>query len=290
MIGDVLFDGGHFHIAYGRILHELLDSPFTETNARTGVKIKTLPGGISFKINLRCGTLPICGHRKLHPKTAAAEVAWFLSGTKDVTWMAKHAPIWNKFVEDDGKTVNAAYGYRWIKHFGRNQITHIISALWADPTNRRIYVSAWDPAQDGFEFPSKNVPCPVGFTISLVGDELHSSLLMRSSDVFVGLPYDVMGHVILMDVIAATLNTDSRFNVHPGSLHVTLAHPHLYECHFEMAQEAVSKQVVFEAPRRVTGWNYEDVVNRPDDFVAAHLEESRKVRWPEFNPRPEVVL
>lgn len=291
MIGDVLFDAGYFHLAYGKLLRELLESNITEKNKRTGTLIKTLPGAVSFKLDLRSGKLPTCGHRRLHPKTAAAEVAWYLKGERDVTWLAKHCPIWNKFVEADGVTIKAAYGYRWREHFLRDQIGLAIKALYEDASNRRVYIGAWDPGIDGMDaMGQKNVPCPVGFTLSLVGDELHSSLMLRSSDVFVGLPYDVMGHVILMQVIVDSINARADSAVCKlGSAHFTLAHPHLYEAHWEMAAHATAQDTIFESPDLVKGWTVDQVMSFPDNFVDQYKIRGKEVKWPPFNPLPEVI-
>lgn len=292
MIGEILLDAGLFHIPYGKLLTELLDAGYEETNQRTGSKIKTLPGAVSFKVDLRTGFLPVCGHRKLYPATMAAEVAWFLSGTKDVTWLAGHAPIWNKFVESDGRTIDAAYGYRWATHFKRDQLDDAVFALSHNPSDRRVYVGTWDPASDGLgQLNQKNVPCPVGFTLSIVNDELHSSILLRSSDVFVGLPYDMGGHALLMQALLVSINqrrTEQTLRL--GSMHVTLAHPHLYEAHYVMARESISRGGTFEPPRLIAGWGLSEIKAAPDMFVEAYKAASREAKWPDFSPRPELIV
>lgn len=291
MKDDVMMDGGMFHLAYGRLLRELHEAGVEETNARTGSRIKTLPGAASFKVDLRNGRLPVCGHRKLHPRTMAAEVAWFVSGTKDVTWLAQYAPIWNKFVEDDGRTIDAAYGYRWTTHFKRNQLDDSVFALSTNPSDRRVYVGTWDPGSDGLGRPNqKNVPCPVGFTLSIVGGELHSSVLLRSSDVFVGLPYDVGGHAILMSVLAKSIMLKDGKPVRLGSMHVTLAHPHLYEAHYPLALEALARSSSHTSLCMPSDWSLLQVRENPDGFVEAYSQLGKAMEWPSFNPRPELVV
>ena len=284
-----------FPFVYRQLLEALLDEQTSveEHNKRTGHRIRMLPHPASFAINLADGLLPVAGNRKLFPKTAAAEVAWFLSGATDVTWIAKHCPIWNKFVEDDGVTIKAAYGYRWRHHFGRDQITEAIAALLTNPSDRRIVISAWDPAEDGLGRPGKNVPCPTQFTLSLVPDlngqlRLNSAYFLRSSDVFVGLPYDVMGHALLMDLITQELNL--RFSVALGAMHVTLAHPHLYDSHYAMAHESLSNGPVISPPRLPgAGWTIGDVEAHPDGYVEFVKTQEACAAWPAFCPRPEVV-
>lgn len=280
---DTLFS---FHHIYHDLLAQLMGEHVPiEVNKRTGEKVRILAGGHSFKLDLSPGRLPVTGTRRLYPRSAAAEVAWFLSGSRDVTWLQKYAPLWDKFVEDDGRTIDAAYGYRWRHHFGRDQVGAAYWALKADPSNRRVLVSAWDPGYDGLGAEGqKNVPCPACFTLSVVDGRLHSTLLIRSSDVFVGLPYDVMGHALMMDCFAESLGYDL------GVMQVSIGHPHLYEPHWEMAETCLDDvEPVLSSPR-LPNWTLNQVEADPDEYVARVLKLSKAVSWPTFNPKPEVVL
>lgn len=295
-----------FYDAYGAIVAWVFAGD-VETNARTGVRVKVGRGGTSFRVDLSDGLLPTVGFRKTFPKSAAAEVAWYLQGTQDATFIRKYAPLWDKFVEPIGyderelrsidgqvKRVNlapdltfegvrAAYGYRWRNHFGRDQIRLAVEALRKDPSDRRCYVSAWDPAEDGLgALGQRNVPCPASFTFSVFNGELHSSFFIRSSDVFVGLPYDVMGHALLMDAVAHELR------LRPGVMHVTLAHAHLYESHWDLTVEMMKQEPVVPA-LQLPGWTLSQVERAPDDYVVRYAEEAKQLTWPAYNPRPEVV-
>jgi thymidylate synthase len=312
-----------FFDVYGAILAWVFQSEEVETNKRTGERVKVGVGGTSFRIDLSGGLLPTIGYRKTFPRSAAAEVAWFLQGSQDASFITKYAPLWDKFVEEitvdpetawpvgqplpaslmrrikeytlpDGRKechydcdyfmgVKASYGYRWRNHFGRDQIGLSIEALRKDPTDRRCYVSAWDPAEDGLGASGqRNVPCPTGFTLSIQGGRLCSSMMLRSSDVFVGLPYDVMGHALLMDAVAQELR------VRPGVMHVTLAHPHLYEHHWDMTAEALRQEPVLPA-LQLPGWKVSQIVRAPDDYVTRYGDEAKQVAWPSYNPKPHVV-
>ncbi|WGH15511.1 putative thymidylate synthase [Pseudomonas phage PA_LZ02] len=283
-----------FYDAYGAIVAWVFSGD-VETNARTGVRVKVGRGGTSFRVDLSDGMLPTVGFRKTFPKSAAAEVAWYLQGTQDATFIRKYAPLWDKFVElidikgglfmEDRAVegVKAAYGYRWRSHFGRDQIRLAVEALRKDPSDRRCYVSAWDPAEDGLgALGQRNVPCPASFTFSVLNGELHSSFFIRSSDVFVGLPYDVMGHALLMDAVAHELR------LRPGIMHVTLAHAHLYESHWDLTVEMMKQEPVVPA-LQLPGWTLSQVERAPDDYVVRYAEEAKQLTWPAYNPRPEVV-
>jgi thymidylate synthase len=316
-----------FFDVYGAIMAWVFQSD-AEANARTGTAVRVGRGGTSFRVDLSDGMLPTIGFRRTFPKSAAAETAWYIRGEQDATFIRRHAPLWDKFVEEipyyiaenfdehralyprvpeslayrtkevrltngdyrreqDGASffvgVKAAYGYRWRCHFGRDQLRLAIEALRRDPTDRRVYVSAWDPSIDGLgELGQRNVPCPTSFSLSVTGGELHSSLFLRSSDVFVGLPYDVMGHALLMDAVAHELR------LKPGVMHVTLAHAHLYEDHWDMAAEALRQEPVLPA-MPLPGWTVSQIERAPDDYVLRYAEEARQRVWPAYNPKPHVV-
>lgn len=283
-----------FFDAYGAIVAWVFSGE-TELNKRTGVRVKVGRGGTAFRVDLSDGLLPTVGFRKTFPKSAAAEVAWYLRGEQDATFIRKYAPLWDKFVEPIAQKtdewpyihktegVKAAYGYRWRNHFGRDQIRLAVEALKRDPSDRRCYISAWDPAEDGLgALGQRNVPCPAAFTFSVLGGELHSSFFLRSSDVFVGLPYDVMGHALLMDAVAHELR------LRPGVMHVTLAHAHLYESHWDLTVEMMKQEPVVPA-LQLPGWTLSQVERAPDDYVARYAEEAKRLTWPAYNPRPDVI-
>lgn len=272
---------------YRKLLSQLLKSKVIETNKRTGVVIKALGMPCSIALDLRAGFLPLPCNRRVYPSTAAAELAWQLSGTRSLAWLIKHCAIWTKFadiVTDDGEPgLSTAYGYRWRHAFGRDQIAETLNALSEDSTNRQIYISAWDPAVDGLgsKGPS-NIPCPVGFSLNVTAGVLNCAVFIRSSDVFVGLPYDVMNYALLVDAFAQSLN------LIPGFLHVTLAHPHLYEKHFEMAEGSLNKTVI--ARPVLPGFSIEEIVKNPDYYVKKVADTYSVMRQHPYSVRPEVVL
>lgn len=287
---------------YLLLVSRIMFEGYEERNERTGKAIRALSHGCSFTINLADGALPVTDRRRLYPATAAAETAWYVQATQDPEFMLKYARVtWEKFLEpayppptEEGQGVGwsltvpliikAAYGYRWRKHFGRDQLMLGVEALRANPSDRRVYISAWDPAEDGLGMKGQlNVPCPVGFTLSIAEGRLNSTFLLRSSDVFVGLPYDVMGHALLMDAIAASLG------IGLGHMTFTLAHPHIYDVHFDMAEHFVKQETVMDEFVQLPKWTLEKIEMFPDDYVAMMKARAGQVVWPMYAPRPEVV-
>lgn len=280
-----------FNDVYCELLKDLLGQADAETNERTGEKIRMLEGGTSFKLSLENGRLPVAGNRRYYPHVAAAEVAWQFMGTKDPSWILGKAPkIWQDFTEDDG-TVECAYGYRWRRHFGRDQLALALGELQRHPTNRQIYVSAWDPYCDGLGGPQpKNVPCPVGFSLTRTGDLLHISVFIRSSDVFVGLPYDVMTYALTLDAMAAALD------LKPGTLHFTLAHAHVYEEHWKFVNRSVTDRLVksnwlgHEGEPQLPCVTVHEIEKQPDEYVERVRRLTGRAEKHDWDPKPVVVV
>lgn len=283
-----------FPSLYEELLWRLMRQGSEELNERTGKRVKVYPyGGASFTLDMSGHELPVVGRRRLYPATAAAETAWYLLGTQDPTFMMRHAKVvWEKFLEDNpdqdagasaSKIIKAAYGYRWRKHFGRDQLQLAMDALDRNPSDRRVFISAWDPAEDGLGAQGQlNVPCPVGFTFSVLDGRLNSTYLLRSSDVFVGLPYDVMGHALLMAAVGETIG------VQLGFMTFTLAHPHIYDVHYAMADEFILQTPV-KPKIMLPRWTVDQIVGHPDAYVEKVRKDGNAVPWPDFAPRPEVV-
>lgn len=289
------------HEAYRGLLSEIVDHGVEEQNARTRTGIKMLRGGHSFKLDLTSGRLPVAGNRRYYPHVAAAETAWQLMGTRSPDFILGKAPkLWSKFVED-GK-LKTAYGWRWREAFGRDQLQLAVDALRDDPTNRQLWVQAWDPRSDGLGGPQpKNIPCPIGFAVSRHRDDLHMSVFVRSSDVFVGLPYDVMCYALTLDCIAASVGC------RPASLHFTLAHPHIYEPHWDLTRaclgheftgheryhnkklEGASSSWADGCEPNLPGWSIEQVLRDPDGYVDIVRGLSRRVSSSSWDPTPEVI-
>jgi thymidylate synthase len=285
-----------FNAFYAMVLLAIMRGGRDEFNERTNTWVRTAyaPLSICFEMG---PTLPLIGGRRTYPKTMAAEIAWYLQGTQDVTWLRNYTKIWDGFVEDDGVTVANSYGYRWRKHFGRDQIALAINALADNNSTRQAVVTAWDPAVDGLGNQAKNVPCPTHFTLNIkpgpMGTDykvLNSALFIRSSDVTVGLPYDVGGHCLLLEAIRQSIAPRLDPSLKLGSIHVTLADAHIYQEHLSVAEhmllnpEAATPQVHYPL------FNVDEIVEDPDAYVKAVVEASDVSGWSGFNPKLKPVL
>lgn len=273
-----------FRSLYGRLRQLDLAGKFVR-NERTGVTCVTIAGGYCMKLSLTNGRLPVLGMRYMRPYVAAAEAAWQTLGTQDPAFIMAHAPaIWRDFIEDG--VVKCAYGYRWRKHFGRDQLNNTVECLRTDKTNRQLYVSAWDPARDGLGGPQpKNLPCPIGFHVYHLDGFVHMTVLMRSSDAIIGLPYDVMAYALTLDMIAASAG------MRPGTLMMSLSNVHAYSTNMETLRKGLDEaHWDTNVEPMLPHWTIDEVSEDPNRYVAYVKRLTGLVKTVEWDPKPKVVV
>lgn len=219
---------------YWLILGEAWNKGIESTNKRTGSKVKTIEGGISFKINMDHG-IPTPGHRFFSHKSMAAEFAWIINGTKDPSIVMRHCPgIWKDFV-DEKYEVPAAYGYRLRNGLGRDQLRELINHLKEDPSSRQTAVYFADPSKDGLgnkDFVVPNIPCVTTAAFSIVNGKLHCSVFMRSTDIWLGLPFDIFFMSKISYYVAMELGVEM------GTMHFTSNNAHIYENQYRFVEKA----------------------------------------------------
>lgn len=224
-----------FDRIYQNALKQIMTEGIEETSLRQGVKTKAIPG-LTFSFDIEKDGFPILTLRKVPIRMWVAEQIWFISGSrKPEDFLRNYTKIWDDFTNPND-VVTVAYGYRWRKHFGRDQLKLLIELLEQEPSSRQAVVITWDPTQDGLSMvKKKNVPCPFSFTVNIIGGKLHMHNIIRSNDFILGTPADVSGFALLQCILA------QRLGVKPGVYTHTISNAHVYEGHYEGAEELIRR-------------------------------------------------
>jgi thymidylate synthase len=167
-----------------------------------------------------------CPERKLGYNFMAAEACWILSGSDRLDF---HPEIRKKLepYSDDGYSTNGAYGPPFLK-----QLSYCANALSKDPDSRQAVMTIWERTPK----PSKDIPCTVALQFMIRHDILHTNVFMRSSDVWMGLPYDIFSFTMMSMVVAIEAGVKDL-----GRLTMFLGSSHLYERNWADAQEMIHK-------------------------------------------------
>ncbi|HVT75125.1 MAG TPA: thymidylate synthase [Candidatus Paceibacterota bacterium] len=224
-----------FDAIYQKALRDIMTEGIEEVSIRQGVKTKAIPG-LTFSIDIERDGFPVLTLRKIPIRVFVAEQVWFLSGSrKPEEFLRDYTKIWDDFTNPND-VVTVAYGYRWRKHFGRDQIALLIDLLQKEPSSRHGVIVTWDPANDGLSLvKKKNVPCPFTFTVGIVGGRLHLHNIVRSNDMILGCPHDVAGFALLQCILA------QKLGVKPGIYTHSISNAHIYDSHYDAAKEIVGR-------------------------------------------------
>lgn len=184
---------------------------------------------------------PVVGHkaRKLNYSFMAAEAMWIISGSNRVEDIAPYNPNIAQF-SDDGEVFAGAYGPPIAA-----QWAWVLEKLHEDRDTRQATLTIWErgPA------PSKDIPCTVAMNFRIRNSLLNVSVFMRSSDVWLGLPYDLFNFSMLGTKLCCDFNLvyPSKTPITPGVLTVTAASMHLYHRDLNSTYELLYNSPVVNA-------------------------------------------
>ena len=113
-----------------------------------------------------------------------------------------------------------------------------------------------------------NVPCPVGFNLNIINDKLNMQVIMRSSDLAVGLVYDTISFRMLNNILANTLG------IKTGDMEFVLLNAHIYGTQRARVASLVSSNALSKATciDSANDYTMQDVVNNPSTFIDDYVK------------------
>ena len=217
---------------------------------------------------------PLLTTKKLHFKSIANELIWFLSGNTNIRWLNDHGvSIWNEWATEDGE-LGPVYGKQWTawptKDGGSiNQIDYVVNTLRTNPNSRRILFHGWNPEYlpDESQSPRENArqgrmalpPCHLLYQFYVANGKLSAQLYIRSSDSFLGLPYNIASLALLTHMLA------QQCDLVPHEIVVSIGDLHAYSNHMAQIQTQLAREVralpqllIKRRPESIYGYAFED--------------------------------
>lgn len=190
----------------------------------------------------------------MNPAFALAEVVWIVCGRNDSAFLNYFNPKLPDYA-GKGTTYHGAYGFRLREHFGYDQLERAYRALSANEISRQIVLQIWDgeadlPGDDG-KPQSPDIPCNLTSLLKLRGNRLEWTQIMRSNDLILGVPHNVVQFTSLQEVMAGWLG------VEVGGYHHFADSLHLYDDHAPVTKRINPQEL-----------------SRNDDSIALPKEES----------------
>lgn len=212
---------------------------------------------------------PLLFRKYVNPRSFSSEILWIMQKTSNVVQVARDlgTNVWNEWEGAEG-TIGRAYGYQVdnnryhvrlsdiseqaLQAIGKhitsidqdytslNQMDYVIHQIIDNPYSRQTLTSLVNP-QDTHKMALP--PCVWTSHWEVMGDDkLHLSVHARSSDVFLGLPFNVSQYALLHRLIAHVTGREI------GDFIFFIDDAHLYDRHIEQAKEFIEREKV-EEPR-----------------------------------------
>ncbi|GAA4483503.1 thymidylate synthase [Microbacterium panaciterrae] len=219
---------------YEDLLRDVLATG-THKDDRTGTGTTSVFGR-QIRFDLSQG-FPLITTKRVHFKSIAYELLWFLRGDSNVRWLQEHGvTIWDEWADADGD-LGPVYGVQWRSwptpdggHI--DQLQQVIDQIRNSPDSRRIIVSAWNPA----DIPDMALaPCHALFQFYVADGKLSCQLYQRSADLFLGVPFNIASYALL------TLMVAQQTGLEPGDFVWTGGDCHIYDNHLDQVREQLTR-------------------------------------------------
>jgi thymidylate synthase len=200
-------------------------------------------------------TFPLLTTKKMFTRGIIEELLWFLRGSTDAKELqAKGVHIWDgnssrEYLDSIGLShyaegeLGPVYGWQW-RHFGKaykqdntngfDQIKYVIEELMKTDNSRRAVLTAWNPAQlSEMALP----PCHMVYTFYKDSSGLSCLMHMRSSDLFLGLPFNLCSTAVLTHIIGKILN------IPVNKISIAITDAHVYEEHIDAVNTQLKNKI-----------------------------------------------
>ncbi|OCH88469.1 thymidylate synthase [Obba rivulosa] len=269
---------------------------------RTGTGTLSLFAPPSLRFSLADSTFPLLTTKRTFLRGIVEELLWFIHGSTDSTLLSKKGvKIWDgngskEFLERRGLghrregDLGPVYGFQW-RHFGADykdcdadytgqgvdQLQECIRKIKEDPTDRRIILSAWNPADiPQMALPPCHMMCQFYVHLPTSPDskaKLSCLMYQRSADLGLGIPFNIASYALLTHMIAHVTDTE------PHELIIQLGDAHVYKDHVDALQVQLQRE-----PKPFPKLRWKRTVQSIDDFT------SDDIIVESYDPHPSIAM
>ena len=216
--------------------------------------------------------------RRVYPRPVLGELECFIRGTSRLSdFKAAGCNYWDANALawlPGGNSVGRIYGVQW-RHWRTtdgsevDQLENLINRMRDDPNGRRHILTAWNP---GELLEMCLPPCHIMAQFHIEDHEVDCLVTMRSVDLCIGLPADMILYGMLLNLVAREVGRT------PRSLIFSFGNTHIYENHLMQAEMQLERKVSDCLPRMLN-----PIENDLFRFKADH------VQWQDYNPSEPIA-
>lgn len=257
------------HVEWTSRLAELLNNG-KEIGPRGKTTLEQLNVTLAFDSTYNLLDVP---ERKLNFRFAVAEWIWMMFGHSAVEELARYNSVMRQF-SDDGVYLAGAYG----PHI-KAQLPGVLVKLKSDPASRQAVIEIPRVRRE-----TKDNPCTLSLQFLLRDGNLNLIVNMRSSDVWLGVPYDAFTFSMVQNCVAGELHARR------GWCAINMGSSHLYEVDFDRA-----RAVLYHDGKLRTFDGHDATIRTPDlpglpPYWLADVLETRSANgipmkdgWPDYD-------
>ena len=248
---------------------------------RNGYTFSSFGSMIKFNINEK---FPLLTTKKMFFRGIVEELLWFLRGSVNSKELeSKGVNIWKsnstrEYLDSIGLNhyeegyLGPIYGYQWRNFNGQNfdQLSYVLKELLKPDNSRRAIISGWNPVQLKEQ---ALPPCHILYNFYQNSNGLSCMMTMRSSDLFLGLPFNVASTALLTTIIAKVLHMNTN------EICISLTDCHIYEEHIDNVNIQISREI----------YDFPTInINKPAPDIKSSIEE--KIKWIEELKYEDFIL
>ncbi|CAG8472062.1 1205_t:CDS:2 [Paraglomus occultum] len=229
---------------------------------RTGTGTISIFAPPQLRFSLKDNIFPLLTTKRVFLRGVLEELLWFIKGDTNSRHLTERGiHIWDgngsrEFLDRVGLShrkegdLGPIYGFQW-RHFGAqyvdcdtdytgqgfDQLSDVIDKIKNNPYDRRIIMSAWNPADlSKMALPPCHMFCQ--FYVSKVSSppSLSCLLYQRSCDMGLGVPFNIASYALLTRMIAHVTG------LVPGELIHTMGDAHVYLDHIEALEIQLQRE------------------------------------------------
>lgn len=282
----------HEEYQYLRLIKEISENGVAMAD-RTGTGTVSV-FGTTMRFDLR-NSFPLLTTKRVFWRGIVEELLWFIKGDTNGNHLSEQGiKIWDgngsrEFLDKRGLghrevgDLGPVYGFQW-RHFGAeykdmhtdytgqgvDQLADCIRKIKEDPTDRRILLSAWNPADlNLMALP----PCHMFCQFYVANGELSCLMYQRSADMGLGVPFNIASYSLLTCMMAQVCG------LKPGEFIHNMGNTHVYSNHIEPLKTQLER-----TPRPFPLLKINPDVTDIDGFKASDFELSG------YNPHKKIEM
>lgn len=272
-----VFEGQTADEVWGKIAQGFRDGESTAQPSRGGETFEILHSAMS--ISNPTQRWVTSRTPPLNPAFAIAEIVWIITGRNDSAFLNYFNSKLPSYA-GQGKTYHGAYGHRLRSHLQIDQLQRAYEILAVKPSSRQVVLQIWDgridlPGSAG-EATSADIPCNVVSILKVRAGKLEWMQIMRSNDIYRGLPYNIVQFTTIHEVMTGWLGLGlGEYNQISNSLHV-------YEADLKHIQTSQPRPVVantdsLAAPKELSEKYFHQLAYDIESIIAQNVPAERLV-------------